>query len=81
MNAAHTFGQQVIPFSSPMHVTPAEPPHVGDQILKGGRRAVVTHVETDRDNPRSDVVVCATYIDTGTDATLFWSEIDVTFRR
>lgn len=65
----------------PMHTTPVEPPRVADQVLVGERRAVVTHVDAERDNPREDVVLCVTWLDNGRDGVVFWGEVTVTFRR
>lgn len=76
-----TFGQAILPFSSPLHIAQVEPPRVADQVVKGKRRAVVTSVDADRDNSRKDVVLCVTWLDTGTDGVLFWGEIDYISRR
>ena len=62
-------------FQMPSH------PVAGDQVMRGGKRAVVTSVDTERDNPRGDIVLCVTWLDSGRDGVLFGQEVEVHFKR
>ena len=71
-----TTGTSQIPFSFGPTYTPAEPPRPCDAVYVKGKRAIVTHVDDSRDNPRGDVVLCVTWCDSGRDGVVFWAEVD-----
>lgn len=87
MNAtAHNFGTSQIPFSfDSVDRMKSADPKPGDAVWAtlGGKRkrAIVTHVDAERDNPRGDLVLCVVWCDSGRDGILFGNEVEVHFLR